>query len=83
MTKLVLVRQGQASFGEEDYDKLSTLGHQQSEWLGFFLRAKGYRFDRIVQGVVAVRITVRPAIDGYRLDVARRIVPRPARSCRP
>lgn len=50
MTKLVLVRHGQASFGEEDYDKLSTLGHQQSEWLGFFLRAKGYRFDRIVQG---------------------------------
>jgi len=32
--ELILIRHGQASFGSDDYDRLSPLGHQQSDWLG-------------------------------------------------
>ncbi|MBF6619564.1 MAG: histidine phosphatase family protein [Patulibacter sp.] len=32
MGSLLLVRHGQASFGAEDYDRLSPLGHQQAQW---------------------------------------------------
>ena len=34
MSELILVRHAQASFGEDDYDRLSVLGHQQARWLG-------------------------------------------------
>ena len=34
MATIYLVRHGQASFGAEDYDKLSELGYQQAEVLG-------------------------------------------------
>ena len=43
MGTLYLVRHGQASFGEDDYDRLSPLGHQQAQRLGEYLRQ---RFDR-------------------------------------
>jgi len=50
MAELVLVRHAQASFGADDYDKLSELGWQQSRWLGEHFAAKGVAFDRIVRG---------------------------------
>ena len=43
MGTLYLVRHGQASFGEDDYDRLSPLGHLQARRLGEYLRQ---RFDR-------------------------------------
>ncbi len=43
MGTLYLVRHGQASFGQDDYDRLSPLGHQQAQRLGEYLRQ---RFDR-------------------------------------
>ncbi|WP_137702747.1 histidine phosphatase family protein [Marimonas lutisalis] len=41
MAELYLVRHAQASFGAANYDKLSTLGHEQSRELGRALRAQG------------------------------------------
>ncbi len=43
MGTLYLVRHGQASFGADDYDQLSPLGHQQAVRLGEYLRQ---RFER-------------------------------------
>ena len=37
MTTIYLVRHGQASFGAESYDKLSSLGEEQAKYLGQFL----------------------------------------------
>ena len=50
MAELILVRHGQASFGADDYDKLSDLGWRQSRWLGEYLAARGTRFDRVIRG---------------------------------
>ena len=50
MAELVLVRHGQASFGSDDYDKLSELGWRQSRWLGEHFAERGATFDRVVRG---------------------------------
>ena len=50
MAELVLVRHGQASFGADDYDRLSELGWRQSRWLGEYFAERGARFDRVVRG---------------------------------
>jgi broad specificity phosphatase PhoE len=50
MGSLYLVRHGQASFGEADYDALSKVGQQQSAVLGQMLARSGLRFDRVLQG---------------------------------
>ena len=50
MSELYLVRHAQASFGAEDYDRLSTLGHQQARWLGEYFHFRKLQFDRVVCG---------------------------------
>jgi broad specificity phosphatase PhoE len=50
MSELYLVRHAQASFGAENYDQLSELGHRQSRWLGDHLGARGVSFDTLVVG---------------------------------
>ncbi len=50
MAELYLIRHAQASFGAENYDKLSELGHQQSEWLGQHLAQEQLHFDNVVLG---------------------------------
>ncbi len=50
MGSLYLVRHGQASFGQANYDALSKVGEQQSVVLGQMLSRSGLRFDRIMQG---------------------------------
>lgn len=50
MKTLLLVRHGQASFGAEDYDNLSALGHEQSALLGSHLTQKFDSFDAIFSG---------------------------------
>lgn len=52
MGTLYLVRHGQASFGSEDYDRLSDLGHQQSVLLGEYFARKGTHFDGIIVGTL-------------------------------
>lgn len=50
MGVVLLVRHGQASFGADDYDVLSEVGHEQSRLLGRSLAARGIVPDRIVRG---------------------------------
>ena len=52
MGTLYLVRHGQASFGADDYDNLSSLGHQQSVRLGEYWKATGLKFDAVLVGTL-------------------------------
>ena len=50
MSSLLLIRHGQASFGADDYDVLSTRGIEQSRALGRHLAAQGERIDAVYAG---------------------------------
>jgi len=52
MAELLVIRHAQASFGQDNYDKLSDLGHRQSELAGAALRAAGWVPDRLVTGTL-------------------------------
>jgi broad specificity phosphatase PhoE len=52
MTRLYLVRHGQASFGTGPYDRLSPRGERQSELLGQHLRRTGFRADAWLSGTL-------------------------------
>lgn len=52
MGTLYLVRHGQASFGAEDYDNLSELGHRQAVRLGEYFHGKGIAFDAVLTGTL-------------------------------
>ena len=52
MGTLYLVRHGQASFGADDYDVLSPLGHQQSVRLGEYFKYKGISFEAALTGTL-------------------------------
>jgi broad specificity phosphatase PhoE len=61
---LYLVRHGQASFSEENYDCLSSLGRQQSAWLGEYFAERGIVFSRVVCGTLQrQRQTARAVLD--------------------
>ncbi|MDF1728076.1 MAG: histidine phosphatase family protein [Sulfitobacter sp.] len=53
MAELLVIRHGQASFGQENYDVLSDLGHRQSEAVGAILRELDWQPDRIITGTLA------------------------------
>jgi broad specificity phosphatase PhoE len=50
MGQILLVRHGQASFGTDDYDRLSEIGHEQARLLGNWLSGCGKRIDLAVTG---------------------------------
>ncbi len=50
MGSLFLVRHGQASAFEDNYDRLSSLGERQARLLGESWRQRGLRFDRAFSG---------------------------------
>ncbi len=50
MSEVLIVRHGQASFGSDDYDRLSEIGWQQARILGQFLAEKDYQFDACFTG---------------------------------
>lgn len=52
MGQILLVRHGQASWGAEDYDVLSELGHRQAALLGTSFAARGIVPDRVVVGTM-------------------------------
>jgi len=52
MGTLYLVRHGQASFGADDYDRLSELGHRQCEALGQALRQRGLQPAAVLLGTL-------------------------------
>jgi broad specificity phosphatase PhoE len=50
VSRLLLIRHGQASFGAADYDVLSELGLEQSRRLGEHLAATGTNIDAVYRG---------------------------------
>ncbi len=52
MSVIYLIRHGQASFLQEDYDKLSNLGITQAEVLGVALKARKVNTDIVVRGTM-------------------------------
>ncbi|MEH6592148.1 MAG: histidine phosphatase family protein [Halioglobus sp.] len=50
MASIYVIRHGQASFGADDYDKLSDLGCRQAEVLGHYLRDCKIHFDAVYSG---------------------------------
>jgi len=52
MASIYLIRHGQASFGQENYDQLSELGHQQSELVGQAMSERIERFDAVHLGTL-------------------------------
>lgn len=50
MQKVTFVRHGQASYGSDNYDKLSEVGHTQTRLLGEHFKQIGYQFDAIYTG---------------------------------
>lgn len=52
MPLVFLVRHAQASFGTDDYDRLSERGRQQSRWLGEYFAERGTAFARVVAGTL-------------------------------
>lgn len=52
MTAVYLVRHGQASFGQADYDVLSPTGERQSRILGGELRRRDLKIDQVWSGTL-------------------------------
>ncbi len=56
LAELLIIRHGQASFGSDNYDQLSDLGHRQSRAAGAALRAAGWVPDRLMTGTLTRQI---------------------------
>ena len=66
MSQLNLVRHGQASFFEDDYDKLSSLGERQSYLLGEYWARRDIRFDYAFSGTLKRQIrTAEKIAEGF------------------
>lgn len=52
MAELYLVRHGQASFGADNYDQLSSLGRQQGQLLGEYFAEREIAFDHVLLGTM-------------------------------
>jgi broad specificity phosphatase PhoE len=70
MGSLYLVRHGQASFGSQNYDALSALGHQQGHVVGQALKARSVVPEVVVAGTMQRhQETARAALSAMALDV--------------
>ena len=52
VSEILLLRHGQASFGAEDYDRLSNTGETQVRMLGQHLAELGMEFDAVYRGAM-------------------------------
>jgi broad specificity phosphatase PhoE len=79
MGTLYLVRHGQASFGAEDYDQLSDLGHRQCQRLGQWFAARDVQFGgahtgtlkrhrQSLQAIETGRNQVQPSVESPALN---------------
>lgn len=50
MADIYLIRHGQASFGQANYDALSSLGIKQAGMIGDGFNKRGVGFDRVIKG---------------------------------
>ncbi|WP_018982001.1 histidine phosphatase family protein [Salinimonas chungwhensis] len=62
MTEIYFVRHGQASMGQDDYDVLSPLGHEQAHWLGEYFAEQQLRFDQMLSGTLRRQVDTLDAI---------------------
>ena len=72
MSRILLSRHGQASFGAADYDNLSPTGHEQSRVLGAALAARGITADVVVAGQMKRHAQTAAAVldgSGWTADV--------------
>ena len=77
MATVYLFRHGQASFGAQDYDKLSPLGERQATLLGHYLRDSGIVLDAAYSGtLLRQRQTAELAIASQPHAVSHHIEPR-------
>ncbi|MDH4040995.1 MAG: histidine phosphatase family protein [Gammaproteobacteria bacterium] len=77
MATVYLFRHGQASFGSEDYDRLSPLGERQARLLGEYLRDSGINLDAAFSGdLLRQRQTAELAIASQPREVRHHIEPR-------
>jgi len=53
MAEMYIVRHGQASFASDNYDQLSPVGEQQSQWLGGYFAERDIAFDAVIIGTQA------------------------------
>lgn len=75
MSELYLVRHAQASFGAENYDQLSNLGHQQARLLGDYFKHRHIEFEYFVVGDMHRHHQTMDGIcEGLGADGAERIV---------
>ncbi len=66
MGTLYLVRHGQASFGQADYDRLSELGTRQCQALGAWFADRGMRFEAVLRGTLRRhQQSLAAIVDGY------------------
>lgn len=66
MSHITLIRHGQANAQattEEDYDRLSDLGHQQARWLGTHLHATRNQHTRLYSGTLRRHRETAEAMD--------------------
>jgi broad specificity phosphatase PhoE len=66
MSHITLIRHGQANSyatDEESYDRLSTLGHQQSAWLGEHLRSRNQHHTRLYTGTLRRHVETAAAMN--------------------
>lgn len=65
MSRIILVRHGQASWGKRDYDRLSDLGHEQARVVGRELAARGVEPCRVISGsMLRQRETAAGIVEG-------------------
>ena len=77
MATIYLFRHGQASFGADDYDKLSPLGERQAAVLGEYLRGHGIALDAAYSGdLLRQRETAQLALASQPGTVEHHIDPR-------
>jgi broad specificity phosphatase PhoE len=71
MGAIYLLRHGQASFGSNNYDQLSAIGHQQARVLGAALKARGIKPDALISGTMQRHLeTASGALSELGMDAA-------------
>lgn len=73
MSHITLIRHGQANShatDEESYDQLSGLGHQQSAWLGAYLRDQNQHHTRLYTGTLRRHVETATAM-GMEIEPVR------------
>jgi len=67
MSRIILIRHGQASFLEPNYDKLCATGEEQSRMLGEYWARRGVLFSRVCSGPRVRQVqTARIVEEAYR-----------------